>query len=68
MADKSTAWNLVITLPVIWFFFKETKGLSLEEIDLMFGSRALGALPSDLDEKKEEVEAVVATAEGEKVA
>jgi len=58
------AWNLVVTLPCVWFLFKETKGLSLEEIDLMFGGRALGALPSDLDEKKEEAEAVVAMSEG----
>lgn len=45
---------MVVTLPTIWFLFQETKGLSLEEIDLMFGGRALGALPSDLDEKREE--------------
>ncbi|KAF7559959.1 hypothetical protein G7046_g4204 [Stylonectria norvegica] len=43
------AWNLVITLPVLIFFFKETNGLSLEEIDLMFGGRALGNLPSDIE-------------------
>jgi hypothetical protein len=48
------AWNLCVTLPVLVIFFKETKGLSLEEIDLMFGERALGALPQDIDEKKEE--------------
>jgi hypothetical protein len=64
MTNKSIAWNLVVTLPCVWFLFKETKGLSLEEIDLMFGGRALGALPSDLDEKKEEAEAVVAMSEG----
>ncbi|KAJ6437179.1 hypothetical protein O9K51_10149 [Purpureocillium lavendulum] len=34
------AWNLVITLPVLIVFFKETKGISLEEIDLMFGEVA----------------------------
>ncbi|RMI97527.1 hypothetical protein BHE90_012241 [Fusarium euwallaceae] len=43
------AWNLVITLPVLLFFFRETKGLSLEEIDLMFGDRALGNLPNDIE-------------------
>ncbi|KAM0439861.1 hypothetical protein ACHAPT_000958 [Fusarium lateritium] len=43
------AWNLVVTLPVLLFFFRETKGLSLEEIDLMFGDRALGNLPADIE-------------------
>ncbi|KAJ5115412.1 hypothetical protein NUU61_001171 [Penicillium alfredii] len=38
------AWNLCITLPVIYFFFQETKQKSLEEIDLLFGGRALGPL------------------------
>lgn len=37
-----------MTLPVIYFFFKETKQKSLEEIDLLFGGRALGTLPEDL--------------------
>jgi hypothetical protein len=43
------AFNLVITLPVLIFSFRETKGLSLEEIDLMFGDRALGNLPADIE-------------------
>ncbi|KAH7128541.1 general substrate transporter, partial [Dendryphion nanum] len=42
------AFNLVVTLPTIIFKFKETKKLSLEEIDLLFGERALGTLPDDL--------------------
>ena len=42
------AFNIVITFPVIFFFFKETKQVSLEDIDLLFGERALGALPNDL--------------------
>jgi hypothetical protein len=41
------AWNLVVTFPVI-FFFKETKQVSLEDIDLLFGERALGTLPDNL--------------------
>ncbi|KAF2732768.1 general substrate transporter [Polyplosphaeria fusca] len=45
------AFNLVVTLPTIFFVFKETKQLTLEEIDLLFGERALGALPEDLDGK-----------------
>ncbi|KAG5806649.1 hypothetical protein H9Q74_009492 [Fusarium xylarioides] len=42
-------FNLVITLPTLIFAFRETKGLSLEEIDLMFGDRALGNLPADIE-------------------
>lgn len=42
------AWNLVITLPIVFFFFKETKQISLEDIDLLFGERALGNLPKDI--------------------
>ncbi|KAM5346642.1 hypothetical protein ACJ41O_009647 [Fusarium nematophilum] len=43
------AFNLIITLPVLILFFRETKGMSLEEIDLMFGDRALGNLPADIE-------------------
>jgi len=42
------AWDLVVTLPVVYFFFKETKQMTLEDIDLLFGERALGTLPDDL--------------------
>jgi hypothetical protein len=28
--------------------FKETKGVSLEDVDLLFGERALGTVPKDL--------------------
>jgi len=42
------AWNVVITFPVVFFIFKETKQVSLEDIDLLFGERALGTLPDDL--------------------
>lgn len=30
--------------------------MSLEEIDLLFGDRALGTLPDDLDDKQKELE------------
>lgn len=40
-----------MTLPVIWFFFKETNQVSLENIDLLFGERALGTLPDDLNKE-----------------
>lgn len=43
------AWDVLITIPVVFFFFKETKQLSLEEIDGLFGERAAGALGKDLD-------------------
>lgn len=42
------AWNIVVTFPVVFFFLKETKQVSLEDIDLLFGERALGTLPNDL--------------------
>jgi hypothetical protein len=43
------AFNLVVTFPTIFFLFKETKQKTLEEIDLLFGDRALGTLPNDLE-------------------
>jgi hypothetical protein len=42
------AWDIVVTIPVVFFFFKETKQLSLEEIDGLFGDRPTAALPDDL--------------------
>jgi len=42
------AWNICVTFPVIFFFFKETTKVTLEDIDLLFGERALGTLPDDL--------------------
>ncbi|KAJ2894758.1 hypothetical protein MKZ38_007243 [Zalerion maritima] len=50
------AFNCLVTLPTIYFTFKETKGLSLEEIDVLFGGRALGALPENL-KKQQHLEA-----------
>ncbi|AEO68570.1 e2bf89b0-a55f-4e3e-86ec-976d65165d80 [Thermothielavioides terrestris] len=43
------AWDIVVTIPTVFFVFKETKQLSLEEIDLLFGERSLGTLPKDLN-------------------
>lgn len=45
------AFNIVITFPVIFFFFKETRKVSLEDIDLLFGERALGTLPDNLNKE-----------------
>jgi MFS family permease len=45
------AFNIVITFPVIFFFFKETTKVSLEDIDLLFGERALGTLPHNLNKE-----------------
>ncbi|KAF2800966.1 general substrate transporter [Melanomma pulvis-pyrius CBS 109.77] len=50
------AFNICVTFPTIFFVFKETKQLSLEEIDLLFGERALGTLPDNLDHKKTQIE------------
>ncbi|PGH15893.1 hypothetical protein AJ79_02060 [Helicocarpus griseus UAMH5409] len=55
------AFNAVVTFPTIYFVFKETKQLTLEEIDLLFGGRALGGLPENLEKevsRPEEVEGV----------
>lgn len=41
----------MVTIPTIWFLFKETSRKSLEEIDLLFGDRALGTLPDTIDAK-----------------
>jgi MFS family permease len=35
-------FNIVVTLPTVFFVFKETKGVSLEEIDVVFGQRGVG--------------------------
>lgn len=43
--------DLVVTIPTIYLLFKETKQKTLEEIDLLFGGRALGTLSSDLSGK-----------------
>lgn len=37
-----------MTFPTIFFLFKEMTQVSLEDIDLLFGGRALGTLPNDL--------------------
>lgn len=43
------AFNICVTLPVVFFVFKETTKVSLEDIDLLFGEgRALGTLPDNL--------------------
>ena len=53
------AFNIVVTMPTIWFIFPETNKMSLEEIDLLFGERALGTLPDHLNEK--EMDAAIRT-------
>jgi MFS family permease len=42
------AFDIIVTIPVVYFCFKETKQVSLEDMDLLFGERALGTLPDDL--------------------
>jgi hypothetical protein len=59
------AWDIVITIPIVFFFFKETKQMSLEEIDLLFGERSLGTLPKDLN--KEDLAQPQKTGEGKTV-
>jgi hypothetical protein len=40
------AFNIVITFPTIWLTFKETKQMSLEDVDLLFGERLFANLPA----------------------
>lgn len=47
--------DVFVTIPTIYLFFKETKQKSLEEIDLLFGGRTLGALDNDLSVKEAEM-------------
>ena len=47
------AWNLLVTVPTVFFLFKETKQRSLEEIDLLFGARAAGNLTSGAIEREQ---------------
>ena len=43
-------------MPCLVLLFKETKGLSLEEIDVMFGGRALGTLADDMEKNTTEAQ------------
>jgi hypothetical protein len=52
------AFNVVVTFPTVFFMFKETNKLTLEEIDLLFGGRALGGLPEELEKEASHVEDV----------
>jgi hypothetical protein len=49
------AWNLLVTLPTIFFMFKETKQRTLEEIDLLFW-RGPGDDPAQRRSSKEDVQ------------
>ncbi|KAA8646323.1 sugar porter family MFS transporter [Aspergillus tanneri] len=64
-------WNFCITLPTVYFLFVETKQQSLEEIDILFGGRALGTLPEDVTkrtlEKAEETGVSVTNVEHSRV-
>ena len=54
-----------MALPIIIYFFKETKGLSLEEIDVMFGGRASGTLPDDMEKNTTEAQKMQEVQDGE---
>lgn len=41
----------MVTIPTIFLLFPETSRKSLEEIDLLFGERALGTLPEQIEAK-----------------
>lgn len=59
---NSRVLDTAVALPTIFFLFKETKQKTLEEIDLLFGGRALGILPEDVTEKNLESKTATATA------
>ena len=42
------AFNLLVTFPTIWFTFKETTQLTLEEIDLLFEETAPDTVAADV--------------------
>ncbi|KAK5006408.1 hypothetical protein LTR28_006536, partial [Elasticomyces elasticus] len=46
------AFNVAVTIPTVFFVFKETTQKSLEEIDLLFGERASGMPASGGEEKR----------------
>lgn len=62
-----TSLDVCVTIPTIFFWFKETKQKSLEEIDLLFGGRALGALNDNLDSKALELESAGTSRQAENV-
>jgi hypothetical protein len=57
---------MVVTIPTIFIWFKETKQKSLEEIDLLFGGRALGVLDDELNPKALEMESTAAATQIER--
>lgn len=59
-------FNIVITIPTIWYIFPETNKKTLEEIDLLFGERALGSLPDHLNEKELDAAARTGSITGDK--
>jgi MFS family permease len=57
-----------INIPLVWYFFPETKGLSLEEIGEKFGDEVAVHLTNITDEEKERLdEAIRAGKEGDVV-
>ena len=44
-------FNVLVTIPTVYVFFVETNQKSLEQIDLLFGDRALGTLPTEIAER-----------------
>ena len=50
------AFDICVTIPVVYFFFKETKQLSLEEIDGLFGEISSGKQQEHVVHEKVQVE------------
>ena len=58
-ANQDVAFNIRITLPVIFFLFVEITQVLVEDIDLLFDERAPGTLPENVHKDNIQPEQIV---------